>query len=115
MPVLVHLRKHGSGNKYGVPLDELDDFLWQLCHFRYVHAQGIMASGIEAGDPAEVGVRVREIKADFDRLSELGILNLAIRYLSVDADTDYSVAVQAGANLIRVDIDRFLRNHTDVA
>jgi hypothetical protein len=49
----------------------------------------------------------KELKENFDKYSNMGYENVSMEYLSMGMSNDYHIAVEEGANIVRIGTDIF--------
>jgi len=64
--------------------------------------EGLMAIGPRVGDPEEVRPYFRKTKEIFDKLKNNGTPNIDLKYLSMGMSNSYKIAIEEGANIIRL-------------
>ena len=99
--VLVQLNIGREESKTGAMLEELDEILKEVELCSYVEVLGLMTI-IPEGSDEENRVYFKEMKRIFDRLRGNTYKNISMEYLSMGMTGDYKVAVEEGANIIRV-------------
>lgn len=100
--VLVQLNLTAEETKHGISLDELPGLINRIRSSSYLAPVGLMTIGPLTDDPESVRPvfrRMREIFTEAARNLELGP---NWRYLSMGMSQDYQVAVEEGANLLRI-------------
>ena len=102
MPVLVEVNSGREATKTGVLPEEVEDLIRRLADLRHLHVQGLMTMGPRFGDPEEARPYFRETKALFDRIAAAGIPNVEMRALSMGMSNSYEVALEEGANMVRI-------------
>jgi len=107
MLVLIEINSGKEESKAGVlpgKVEELAEFVSSLEHIRL---KGLMTMGPFTGDPEESRpyfVKTREI---FERLKDSGLPNVEMRYLSMGMSNSYRVAIEEGANIVRLGTEIF--------
>jgi PLP dependent protein len=102
LPVLIEVNSGREENKNGaLPecVEELAAFISQLPHLRL---EGLMTMGPLAGDPQESRPFFVETRRLFDLLSSRNLANTSMRTLSMGMSNSYPIALQEGANMIRL-------------
>jgi uncharacterized pyridoxal phosphate-containing UPF0001 family protein len=61
-----------------------------------------MTMGPRYGDPEKARPYFRETKNVFDKIKGLNITNVEMKYLSMGMTNSYPVALEEGANLVRI-------------
>lgn len=102
MPVLVEVNSGREASKTGVLPEEVDDLVWRLSELEHIHLQGLMTMGPRFGNPEDARPYFRATKAAFDRLAEARIPNVEMRYLSMGMSNSYQLAIEEGANVVRI-------------
>jgi len=102
MPVLVEVNIGREASKTGVLPEEVDDLVRRISTLLHIRVQGLMTMGPRFGDPEDARPYFRATKAAFDRLAKANIPNVEMRYLSMGMSNSYQVAIEEGANMVRL-------------
>jgi hypothetical protein len=102
MSVFVEINSGREPQKFGILPEETEDFIREISKLEDIQVQGLMTMGPFAGDPEEARPYFVETRKIFDRIRQLGIPGVEMRYLSMGMTNSYSVAIQEGANLVRI-------------
>jgi pyridoxal phosphate enzyme (YggS family) len=102
MPVLIEINSGKELNKTGVLPDNVDKLVKQISSLPNLHVQGLMTMGPRFGNPEDARQYFKATKFAFDRLSKVGIPNVEMRYLSMGMSNSYKIAIEEGANIVRV-------------
>jgi len=102
MPVLVEINSGREATKTGVLPEEVDELVWQLSELEHIRLLGLMTMGPRFGDPEDARPYFQATKATFDRLAVTGIPNVEMRYLSMGMSNSFRVAIEEGANIVRI-------------
>ena len=102
MPVLIEINSGRESSKTGVLPGEVEALARQIARLEHVRLHGLMTMGPQGGDPEDARPYFRLTKALFDRLAALSIENVEMRFLSMGMSNSYPVAVEEGANMVRV-------------
>ena len=102
MPVLIEINSGKELNKTGVLPEEVDELIKQISSFPNIHIQGLMTMGPRFGSPEDARPFFKATKIAFDRLSKAGIPNVEMRYLSMGMSNSYKIAIEEGANIVRI-------------
>ena len=100
--VLVQVNVSGEESKYGIPESEVESLLWIAAQTGKVRVRGFMtlAPLVErAEDVRYVFVKLRTIR---DRLRDGWASHFDLSELSMGMSSDYPVAVEEGATIIRI-------------
>ena len=102
MPVLVEINIGREASKTGVLPKEVDDLVHRMSDLQHVRVQGLMTMGPRFGDPEDARPYFRATKEAFDRLAKADLPNVEMRYLSMGMSNSYQVAIEEGANMVRL-------------
>lgn len=102
MPVLVEINSGKESNKTGVLPKDVDELIWEISDLPNLRVQGLMTMGPRFGNPEDARLYFISTKAAFDRLSEAGIPNVEMKYLSMGMSNSYKIAIEEGANIVRI-------------
>jgi pyridoxal phosphate enzyme (YggS family) len=102
MPVLVEINSGREKQKSGVLPEDAENLITALSGLPNVRVMGLMTMGPRFGDPEESRpyfVTTREI---FERIKKQKLPNVEMRYLSMGMTNSYRVALEEGANMVRI-------------
>ncbi len=102
MPVLVEVNIGREASKTGVLPEEVDDLVRRVSDLQHIRVQGLMTMGPRFGDPEDARPYFRATKEAFDRLAKANLPNVEMRYLSMGMSNSYQVALEEGANMVRL-------------
>jgi pyridoxal phosphate enzyme (YggS family) len=102
LPVLVEINSGREISKTGVLPEDVDDLVQRLSELRHIRVQGLMTMGSRFGDPEQARPYFRATRAAFERLSAWNMPNVTMRYLSMGMSNRYLVAIEEGANVVRI-------------
>lgn len=98
--VLVQVNVAGEPTKFGLRVEEVRDFVLEAAKMPGLRIEGLMTVAPQVSDPEEVRPVFRRLRELAARLA--GIPGATMRYLSMGMSQDYVVAVEEGANLLRI-------------
>ena len=102
MPVLVEVNIGREASKTGVLPEEVDDLVRRVSDLQHIRVQGLMTMGPRFGDPEDARPYFQATKEAFDRLAKANLPNVEMRYLSMGMSNSYQVAIEEGANMVRL-------------
>jgi pyridoxal phosphate enzyme (YggS family) len=102
MSVLVEINSGREASKAGVLPEEVDDLVRRVGDLQHIRVQGLMTMGPRFGNPEDARPYFRATKEAFDRLARANLPNVEMRYLSMGMSNSYQVAIEEGANMIRL-------------
>lgn len=102
MPVLVEINSGREKQKYGIFPEEAEDFIRDAARFPNLRILGLMTMGPAFGDPEEARPCFIETRKVFEKLKSTRIPGVEMRYLSMGMTNSYRVAIEEGANIVRI-------------
>ncbi len=102
MPVLIEINSGEEGQKAGVLPAEAEALIRSIADIPNVAIQGLMTMGPYEGDPEDSRPYFRRTREIFETAKKLGLPNVEMRYLSMGMTNSYRVAIEEGANLVRL-------------
>ncbi|MGI6705348.1 MAG: YggS family pyridoxal phosphate-dependent enzyme [Clostridia bacterium] len=102
MPVLVQVNIAREASKAGVYQENLLDFLQELSKMPSLAVQGLMMIAPFSENPEELRPYFRRMKDWFDRLKDMDIPGVDMRYLSMGMSNDFRIAIEEGSNMVRL-------------
>lgn len=100
--VLVEVNISGEESKAGIAPEETLDFLRLVAQFEHIRVLGLMGIAPVVVDPEDARPFFRRMKELFDEAKEEHIPGLNLRYLSMGMTNDFEVAIEEGANIVRI-------------
>jgi pyridoxal phosphate enzyme (YggS family) len=102
MPVLIEINSGKEKQKSGVFPEEVEKLLREISQLPNITIKGLMTMGPRFGDPEDSRPYFIETKRIFDHMKQLDLPNIDMRYLSMGMTNSYRVALEEGANMIRM-------------
>lgn len=102
MPVLIEINSGKEPQKFGVMPEETERFIQEAAGFKYMRIKGLMTMGPAFGDPENARPYFIATKKLFDKLKDLDRPDIEMQYLSMGMTNSYKVAMEEGANIIRI-------------
>ncbi len=102
MDVLVEVNSGREPQKSGIMPEGVEELVRQISALEHIKVIGLMTMGPRFGDPEASRPYFRLTKEIFDKIRTLGIPNVEMRYLSMGMSNSYKIAIEEGANLVRI-------------
>jgi pyridoxal phosphate enzyme (YggS family) len=102
VPVLVQLNVAGETTKQGLAVNEAADFVREVSKLTALQVCGLMTIAPMVGNAEEVRPVFRELRLVAENLHKMQVPGVTMKYLSMGMSNDYRVAVEEGANLLRL-------------
>ena len=100
--ILVEVNVANEENKFGVTLEEAEDFIRQLSHFDNIVVRGLMTSAPLVDNPKKNRVFFRQLRQLLVDINAKNIDNIHMDVLSMGMTNDYNIAIEEGATHVRV-------------
>jgi pyridoxal phosphate enzyme (YggS family) len=102
MPVLIEINIGRENQKTGVYPENAEKLIREISALERVKVKGLMTMGPASGNPENTRPYFRETKAMFDKIKGLELPNVEMKYLSMGMSNSYRIALEEGANLVRI-------------
>lgn len=102
IPVLIEINSGKELNKTGVLPEHAEKLIIQISNFSNLKIQGLMTMGPLSGNPEKSRPYFKVTKLVFDRIKQADIPNVSMQYLSMGMSNSYKIAIEEGANVIRI-------------
>jgi pyridoxal phosphate enzyme (YggS family) len=102
MPILIEVNSGEEEQKHGALPQEVASLVKKISLMNHIRIMGLMTMGPRFGDPEESRpyfIKTREL---FQQIKQLHLPNVEMRYLSMGMTNSYKVAIEEGANLVRI-------------
>lgn len=102
MPVLIEINSGREPQKDGVVPEIAVELIRHISSLSHIEIRGLMTMGPFSGDPEDARPYFVETRKIFEQLKSMELPNVDMRYLSMGMTNSYRVAVEEGANIIRI-------------
>ncbi len=102
MQVLVEVNIGRENTKSGVMPENIDKLVEGMSQLEHLRVLGLMTMGPRFGDPENARPYFQQTREIFYRLSTIRLHNVTMRYLSMGMSNSYEVALEEGANIVRI-------------
>ena len=102
MPVLVEVNSGREEQKFGVLPEDVEELVREVSSLPNIKIMGLMTMGPRFGNPEDSRpyfIKTREI---FEKIKRLNLPNVEMRYLSMGMTNSYRIALEEGANMVRI-------------
>ncbi len=102
LPVLIEVNSGREPNKSGALPEDVQALAEQIDSLAHLRLEGLMTMGPASGDPEDSRPFFRTTNAIFLRLRRISLPNACLRWLSMGMSNSYRVAIEEGANIVRI-------------
>ncbi len=102
MPVLIEINSGKESNKTGVLPGNIESLILKINHLSNLKIKGLMTMGPRFGNPEDARPYFRITRSIFEQIKNRGIDGIEMKYLSMGMSNSYKIAVEEGANIVRI-------------
>ena len=102
MPVLIEVNSGKEDQKTGVAPNDVTQLIGEISSLDHIKVMGLMTMGPRFGDPEESRPYFRKTREIFEQIKALHLPNVEMKCLSMGMTNSYKVAIEEGANLVRI-------------
>lgn len=100
--VLIELNIGEEDSKFGIDEKSVYEFVKSMEQYENIRVLGLMTVAPFCEDPEEVRWVFKKMKEIFDKISAMNLRNVEMKYLSMGMTNDFEIAIEEGANIIRI-------------
>lgn len=102
MPVLVEINSGQEKQKFGAFPEDAEPLIKAISSLSHIKIMGLMTMGPRTGNPEDARLYFKKTRQVFEKMSSLDMLNVEMRYLSMGMTNSYKIAIEEGANIVRI-------------
>jgi len=102
MPIFMEINSGEESQKAGVMPEDAISLARDMSELKYIKLMGLMTMGPFAGDPEDSRPYFQKTKKLFEEIKEMGLPGVEMKYLSMGMSNSYKVALEEGANVVRI-------------
>lgn len=102
MNCLVQVNVAMEESKFGLEMKEVIPFIKEVSLLPFLKVKGLMTIAPEVDNPEEVRPVFRELANLYERIKGDNLPNVDMDFLSMGMTNDFSIAVEEGANIVRI-------------
>ena len=102
MPVLIEINSGRESRKAGIFPDEAEKLIKEIVPLKSIKIMGLMTMGPFVSNPEDLRPYFSETRQLFERIKEINIPGVDMKYLSMGMTDSYKIAIEEGANLVRI-------------
>jgi PLP dependent protein len=100
--ILIEVNITGETSKSGVTPENTISLVKEVAKLSHLHIRGLMTIGLFSPEPETTRPYFKKMKNLFDEINSLHISDIDMDYLSMGMSDDFEIAIEEGANIIRV-------------
>ena len=109
IPVLVEINIGSEDSKAGIKPEEHEPFeeyteklIKDVSRLGHLRVEGLMTMGPRFGNPEDSRPYFRRTREIFEKIRDINIPNVDMKYLSMGMTNSYRVAIEEGSNMVRI-------------
>ena len=102
MPVLIEINSGREASKTGVFPKDVDQLVEKMSALKHICVEGLITMGPRFGNPEDSRPFFKTTRQIFERFEAQNIPNVEMRFLSMGMSNSYTIAIEEGANIIRL-------------
>lgn len=100
--VLIELNIGEEESKFGIDGESVYDFVKSMEQFENIKVLGLMTVAPFNENPEDIRWVFKKMKEIFDKISGMKLKNTEMKYLSMGMTNDFEIAIEEGANIVRI-------------
>jgi len=100
--ILIQVNTSGEESKFGIKPGNTINFIREISKLENLKIKGLMTIGMFTDDEKITRNCFRKLKNLFEKIKESEINNVDMKFLSMGMSSDYEIALEEGANIIRL-------------
>jgi len=102
IPILIEINSGRETQKSGALPENAEQLIREISHLQNIKVMGLMTMGPRFGNPEDSRPYFVETERIFDQIKKLDLPNIEMRYLSMGMTNSYKIALEEGANMVRI-------------
>ena len=102
MPLLIEVNSGEEGQKAGVLPEDVVALIKNISALQNIRVMGLMTMGPFSDNPEDSRPYYKRTRILFDEIKVINIPGVEMRFLSMGMSGSYRVAIEEGANLVRI-------------
>jgi pyridoxal phosphate enzyme (YggS family) len=102
MEVLIEVNSGREENKFGIIPENVITEIEKISKLINIKIKGLMTMGPFSGNSEDARPYFKITKILFDEIKNINIHNVEMKYLSMGMTNSYKIAIEEGANIVRI-------------
>ncbi|MCM8804434.1 MAG: alanine racemase, partial [Candidatus Omnitrophica bacterium] len=101
-PVLIEINSGNESQKSGVLPEDTEKLIYEISKLDNIKIEGLMTMGPVVKNTEDIRPYFRLTKNLFEKFKNLNLSNVEMKYLSMGMTDTWKIAIEEGANIIRI-------------
>jgi len=102
IPILIEINSGREDQKSGVFPEKAGELIEEVSTYQNIRIMGLMTMGPFEGNPEDSRPYFVETKKLFEKIRQLNLPSVEMRYLSMGMTNSYKIAIEEGTNMVRI-------------
>jgi pyridoxal phosphate enzyme (YggS family) len=102
MPVLIEVNSGREARKASILPEEVEGLVRQVSALQHIKIEGLMTMGPLVPHPEDARPYFAATRRLFEKIKELNLPGVDMKYLSMGMSDSYKIALEEGANIVRL-------------
>ena len=102
MPVLIEVNSGREKQKSGVFPEGVEQLVGEISDLPSIRVMGLMTIGPDVDNPEDLRPYFVATRKILEKVKQLGLPNVEMKYLSMGMTDSYKIAMEEGANIVRL-------------
>ncbi|MEE9612653.1 MAG: YggS family pyridoxal phosphate-dependent enzyme [Desulfatiglandales bacterium] len=102
MSVLIEINSGEESQKAGILPEEAIPLIQEMSALKNIRIMGLMTMGPFSGNPEDARPYFQKTRKIFEQLKDMNLPDVEMKYLSMGMSNSYKVALEEGANMVRI-------------
>ncbi|MDR4507185.1 MAG: YggS family pyridoxal phosphate-dependent enzyme [Candidatus Brocadiaceae bacterium] len=102
LDILIQVNTSHEESKYGVAPEEALSLVRQAAKYDTLKIGGLMTIGLFTKDEVKIRECFKTLKNIYDTITDESVDKVSMKYLSMGMSGDYQIAIEEGANMVRI-------------
>ncbi len=102
MPILIEINSGREKQKSGIYPENAEHLVKEISALQNIRVTGLMTMGPRLGNPEDSRPYFVETRKLFERIKDINLPDTEMRYLSMGMTNSYKIALEEGANIVRI-------------
>lgn len=100
--ILIQINTSDEASKFGIYPNETSKLIKQISELPNIRIKGLMTIGVFTSNEKNIRKCFRTLKQIFEKIKQQKIPSVEMKYLSMGMSNDFEIAIEEGANIIRI-------------
>ena len=99
---LIQVNVSGEETKFGIPVEEIFNLTNAIAKMENLKIYGLMTIAPLLEDSEGTRMYFRTLKELYEKITKMNLRNIEMKWLSMGMSNDFEIAIEEGANMVRI-------------